>query len=64
MRNLAFRALLDLLMVSDPFPLDEISHDELCLFADQQSLLRGFENWIVAYHEYKRLPLVKEAADE
>ena len=53
MRNLAFRALLDLLMISDPWPLDEKSHDELRCFADKESRLRGHDDWIEAYHDYK-----------
>ena len=60
MNDPQFRALLDLLMCCDPFPVVEPIGDDsveatIKRFADEQSKLRGFNSWIVAYHEFKIL---------
>jgi hypothetical protein len=44
------RALLNLLMVSDPWPLEESEQVLLKGLADRESEARGFEGWIEAYH--------------
>ena len=49
-----FRDLLDWFMVSDPWPLDQAAHTRLHLALDEASKLRGYENWVVAYHEMPR----------
>lgn len=49
-----FRALLDLWMVSDPWPLDEWQHDELGRFITEASKSLGFEDWVEAYHRLSR----------
>lgn len=48
-----FRHLLDLLMASDPWPLSGEANEELVELADAEAAARGFENWIVAFHEHK-----------
>jgi hypothetical protein len=48
-----FRAFLNLMMCSDPWPCTEEDNDVLGNFADAQSRLRGFNSWYVAYHEFK-----------
>ena len=52
MNNMEFRAFLDLMMVSDPWPLDSHADRVLNGFADQQARDRGFPEWITAYHEF------------
>lgn len=49
-----FRAFLNLLMCSDPWPTDDEEQQILTDLADEQSRNRGFENWIVAYHEFMK----------
>ena len=44
-----FRELLDLLMIADPKPTPVPLLREL---ADKESKVRGFDNWIDAYHEF------------
>lgn len=49
-----FRALLDLFMVSDPWPLRSSTHEttvEMLLTTESES--RGFGSWIEAYHGFK-----------
>ncbi|KKL75605.1 hypothetical protein LCGC14_2053240 [marine sediment metagenome] len=46
-----FRVLLDLLMVSDPWPL-EYGHEIMTDLADSQARLRGYMDWIAAYHDF------------
>lgn len=62
MKNMELRALLDLLMVSDPWPLDNQAQRHLVDFADRESQRRGFENWTVAYHEFDATTPDDEAA--
>ena len=53
MSDRLFRALLDLQMCNDPagtFPIDDqILSEELRVAAQD----RGFDSWVVAYHEFK-----------
>ncbi len=44
------RIFLDLLMVSDPWPL-EYGQDAMTDVADAESRARGYDNWIDAYHK-------------
>lgn len=46
-----FRALLDMLMVSDPWP--EPCFTVLEEYANKVGKIYGFKNWIDAYHEFK-----------
>lgn len=52
-----YRALLDLMMCSDPWPLDGESgdreHGVLVELLDAEAKRRGWDNWVVAYHEFK-----------
>lgn len=54
MNSLQFRSFLDLLMVSDPWPLDEPAKQRLVGFAEVESQRRGFSDWIEAYHYHWR----------
>ena len=58
--NDEFRALLDLLMVSDPWPLDDRAHGVLLKLLTSESAARGYESWETAYHEHR----TDEQADE
>ena len=56
MKRHEFRALLDLLMVSDPWPLDKAGEVILKAFADKEAKKRGFDNWIEAYMKLSYAP--------
>ena len=45
-----FRAFTELLMVSDPWPLDEHASKVLNDYANEVSREMGFHDWIAAYH--------------
>ena len=50
-----YRAFLDLMMVSDPWPLDdENTHQTLLELADVEARARDYPNWIEAYHLHMR----------
>lgn len=46
------RAFLDLLMVSDPWPL-QYGQEAMNDLADEESRKRGFCDWIEAYHKFE-----------
>ena len=46
-----FRAFLDLLMCSDPYPVDT-GEDEMFGYANRQAIERGFTDWVDAYHNH------------
>jgi len=48
----AFRVMLDLLMVSDPFPADEPGRDAFAGFLDAEAWKRGYADWVEAYHGF------------
>lgn len=48
-----FRMLLDLCMVSDPWPLDALADAILKDWLDAESRERGFDNWVEAFHRFK-----------
>lgn len=56
MNDKQYRAFLDLMMCSDPWPvLDQGCGDgqpELNALADSEAAKRGFEDWIEAYHKF------------
>lgn len=54
MTDQQFRDFLDLMMVSDPWPLSEDADESLTDLADAESRKRGYDAWIVAYHEYMK----------
>lgn len=49
MSDLEFRALLDLMVVSDPFPTD-VNRDVIENLLDREAIARGHTNWVDAYH--------------
>lgn len=51
--NAEFRALLNLMMASDPWPGIEEENDILLVLLGNESTARGYDNWIVAFHEFK-----------
>ena len=58
MNDKEFRAFLDLMMCSDPWPIDpnETGDDEqgtLLDFIEKESNLRGYDGWIEAYHQFE-----------
>ena len=61
MNDNEFRTFLDLLMVSDPWPL-EYGHETLTDFADSQSRERGYSDWIEAYHNFEHPGMRAEIA--
>lgn len=48
MEDFEFRALLDLLMCSDPYPCD--GQTELAAFANRIAVQFGYSDWVEAYH--------------
>lgn len=73
MDDQTFRAFLDLMMCADPWPVrtsgdpipmdmaDAASQSLLVAFADSESRARGYDGWIVAYHEFtpSEFPTIK-----
>ena len=66
MKNNEFRAFLNLMMCSDPWPTSSPDdHESLLEIANQLSIERGFIDWIDAYHrflqdDYPAQPFTKE----
>jgi len=52
MNEKEYRAFLDLLMCSDPWPIKDggKNHKILEAFANKEATKFGHEDWIVAYH--------------
>lgn len=51
-----YRAFLDLMMCADPWPCPRgEGQSTLSELADQEAKVRGYENWIIAYHEHPRV---------
>jgi len=48
-----FMAFMALIMCADPTPLTDEGDQLLKDFADREAVRRGYDNWIVAYHEMK-----------
>lgn len=53
MNDYEFRAFLNLLMCSDPWPCDEESRVTLSDFATTEAVRRGFQDWFSAYHHFQ-----------
>ncbi|MHB8867467.1 MAG: hypothetical protein ACYC6T_08170 [Thermoleophilia bacterium] len=45
------RAMLNWYMCSDPWPASEEDHEIMTALVDGESRARGYENWVVAFHE-------------
>ncbi|OGD09392.1 MAG: hypothetical protein A2Y86_05255 [Candidatus Aminicenantes bacterium RBG_13_62_12] len=56
MKRHELRVLVDLLMVSDPWPLDEAGEVILKDFADKEARRQGLDNWIEAYMKLSYAP--------
>lgn len=48
----AFRVLLDLYMVSDPWPLEDNKKGAMFGFLCAEAHKRGYDGWTEAYHEF------------
>lgn len=48
-----FRMLLDLTMVTDPWPLGPDENDILIAFITEQSEAFGYNDWVEAYHRFQ-----------
>ena len=48
----AFRALLDLYMVLDSWPLDERQQALMEAFLECEASKHGYDSWVEAYHEF------------
>lgn len=53
MNDKEFRAFMDLLMCSDPWPVDDKDNQAIMIsLADKEAKKRRFEGWITAYHMF------------
>ena len=50
MDSFEFRAFLDLLMCSDPYPCD--GQETMVSFANRLSMDWGYSDWVEAYHNH------------
>lgn len=52
-----FRALLDLVMCSDPWP-EGVEREPIVTLLNFESVMRGYGDWISAYHNFtpEKLP--------
>lgn len=48
-----FRAMLALMMDSDPWPVHDsgASHEIMTTFVDSEAIKRGYSDWVDAYHD-------------
>lgn len=53
MSHETFRAFIDLLMVSDPWPA-KVKKRPLIRWADNEARSWGYRDWIEAYHKHGR----------
>lgn len=57
MTDIEYRAFLDLFMCSDPWPISgddgQFAHSTLENLANNEALNRGYDDWVVAFHEFK-----------
>ena len=55
-----FRAFLDLLMCSDPWPVrdsgsvDEANHAAMIELANAEAKFRGYDSWVEAFHRFQK----------
>jgi hypothetical protein len=54
MNNQEFRAFLDLLMCSDPWPVGDDGESQRIMknWANDQARLRGYKDWVDAWHDW------------
>ena len=55
-----FRVLLDLHMVSDPWPLNAEQHGMMLAFLECEASERGYKSWVEAYHEFNAEEVVDD----
>lgn len=55
MTDIELRAFLNLLMCSDPSPLNSVEEWTMKQFADAESRRHGYKDWITAYLELEVL---------
>ena len=51
MYTIELKSFVELLMISDPWPLQPNDHVNLETFADREAGRHGFKDWVEAYHE-------------
>jgi hypothetical protein len=51
MTDPVFAIILELFMISDPWPLEEEKNATLEAALNEMAQERGFENWVAAYHQ-------------
>jgi hypothetical protein len=60
-----FRLLLDCMMQADRHPWTDADDAALTKHLDAESKARGYESWVVAYHDYVPvLPAVRHPAQD
>jgi len=64
MTGIEFRAFLNLMMCSDPWPAGTVDSKVLEELADKESRLRGYDSWYVAFHEFKKGDSVLDLTDQ
>ncbi len=50
MKNADYRALLDLIMCSDPWPVEGENQQIIEAMATEEAKRRGWDSWVDAYH--------------
>jgi len=53
MNDHEFRMLLNLYMISDPWPLTPEEDDTCAVLLNTEAKKRGFSGWVPAYHKFK-----------
>jgi hypothetical protein len=53
MTDTQFRALLDLVMCSDPWPVNAANQVIVWVWMDIESIRRGYTDWVDAYHHFR-----------
>ncbi|KKL01086.1 hypothetical protein LCGC14_2627430 [marine sediment metagenome] len=53
MTDKLLRVMLDWFMISDPWLLDEASHELILNALDTEGRARGYTGWVEAYHLFK-----------
>lgn len=49
-----YRALLDLIMCSDPWPVEGENQQIIESMANEEAKRRGFDTWVDAYHQMEK----------
>ena len=48
-----FGALLELVMVSDPWPTEQLDEQRIKEMLNEEAQSRNYEGWVEAYHELR-----------